>query len=221
MDFHRAPTLRSSRRLSRKRGISLVEVMIAATIFTVLSMSATAMFLQNQRASIAIRYRTQVTNTALNILEQLRLKNYTDLETLHRAAVAAPTTEHTTLVLIADPAYVPPTPNPYADKNFPDGLRPVELKLNVVDGDVINTTHTPVNVPMEADANAPELPTRYWLTLRYNDQRDPDPELGGIVQAMEVALVFQWRMPQRTEWQEGTVRLAVVNPQALKTVAKP
>ncbi len=195
--------------------------MIAATIFTVLAMSATAMFLQNQRASIAIRYRTQVTNTALNILEQLRLKNYTELETLHKNALASPTGTHTTLVLIADPAYTPPTPNPYASYNFPSGLRPVELILNVVDGEVINTTYTNVDVPMESEAKATKLPTRYWLTLRYNDQRDPDPELGGIVQAMEVALVYQWRMPQRTDWQEGTVRLAVVNPQALKSTAKP
>ncbi len=195
--------------------------MVATTIFTVLAMSGTALFLQNQRAAHSLRYRTQVTNTALNILEQLRLKNFVDLRTLRETALANRTATHTTMVLIADPAYTPPSPDPYASLNLPAGLRPVELKLNVVDADVIKNTYTEVEIPMESAsaANATRLPARYWLTLKFNDQLNPDPQFGGIVQSMEVALVYKWRMPRRTEWQEGTIRLSVINPQAHKIPA--
>lgn len=204
---------------TRRRGFSLAEVMVAATLFTVLAMSGTSLFLQNQRASVALRYRTQVTNTALNILEQLRLKNFVELRTLRDTALANQTATHTSMVLIADPAYTPPTPDPYAALNIPSGLRPVELMLNVVDASVIKNAHTLIDIPMESASGSIKLPTRYWFTLRFKDQRNPDPALGGIVQAMEIALVYQWRMPQRTDWQEGTIRLTVVNPQAYKIPA--
>lgn len=195
--------------------------MVAATLFTALAMSGTALFLQNQRAAHSLRYRTQVTNTALNILEQLRLKNFVDLRTLREAAVANRYATHTTMVLIADPSYTPPAPDPYASLNLPVGLRPVELMLNVVDTDVIKNSFTEIDIPMESAtaATATRLPTRYWLTLKFNDQRDPDPKFGGIVQSMEVSLVYKWRMPGRSEWLEGTVRLTVVNPQAYRIPA--
>jgi hypothetical protein len=188
--------------------------MIAATIFTVLSVSATALFIQNQRASIGLRYRTQVTNTALNILEQLRLKNYNDLKILRDTALASPTTLHTALVLVADPLYTIPTSSPYTGLNLPTGLRPLELNLNVVDGTVISTDRTSLDVPMEVALNSTKLPTRYWLTLKFNESMTTPR-----VQAMEVALIYQWRMPQQTEWQEGTIRLVVTNPQAIKNTA--
>jgi prepilin-type N-terminal cleavage/methylation domain-containing protein len=204
---------------ANNRGFSLVEVMVAATIFTALAMSGTALFIQNQRASVALRYRTQVTNTALNILEQLRVKNFVDLRTLRETALASKTATHTTMVLIADPTYTPPSTDPYAALKLPAGLRPIELKLNVVDAEVINDSYTVIELPMESAGAATKLNTRHWLTLKFKDQRDPDPSAGGIVQAMEVALVYQWRMPQGTVWHEGTIRLTVANPQAYKIPA--
>lgn len=198
----------------RSRGVTLAEVMIAATLFTMLAVSATALFIQNQRASIGLRYRTQVTNTALNILEQLRLKNYNDLLTLRAESLATPANPHTTMVLVADPLYTPPTPDPYASLNLPTGLRPMELNVNVVDGTVIRTGRTSLNLPMESTSAKLFLPTRYWLTLKFNQSLTTP-----IVQAMEVTLVYQWQMPQQTNWQEGTIRLVVTNPQAVKSVA--
>jgi prepilin-type N-terminal cleavage/methylation domain-containing protein len=214
-------TPRFARPRTRRRGVSLVEVMVAATIFTVLAMSGTAAFLQNQRASIALRYRTQVTNTALNMLEQLRLKNYQELKKLRDEATAKPTDPFTAMVLVADPLYTPPTPDPYAALNLPAGLRPVELNLNAVDDKVINSARKQLDLMMESTANAPKLPTRYWLTLKFTNSTNPDIKgaLGGIVQAMEIALVYQWQMPRQTEWKEGTIRLVVTNPQAVKNIA--
>jgi hypothetical protein len=185
--------------------------MIAATIFTVLSVSATAVFIQNQRASVGLRYRTQVTNTALNILEQLRLKNYNDLKILRDTALAAPNTLYTTLVLVADPLYTIPTSSPYTSLNLPVGLRPLELNLNAVDGTVISMDRTNFDIPMEVAINATKLPTRYWLTLKVNESMSTPR-----VEVIEVALIYQWRMPNQTTWQEGTIRLAVTKPQAIK-----
>jgi len=212
------PHARATRAVRRlpKRGTSLVEVMIAATIFTMLAMSGTAMFLQNQRTAVTYRYRTQATNTALNMLEQLRLKNYEELKTLRAACLASPTTDHTTMILVADPAYVPPTPDPYASLNLPPGLHPLELKVNVNDGTVIKDAYTLLDLPMETGANAVKLKTRYWLTLKYNESMGTD-----IVQAMELALVYQWRAASSTNWQENTIRLVVTNPQAVKAIIAP
>ncbi|ATC62733.1 hypothetical protein CMV30_01430 [Nibricoccus aquaticus] len=188
--------------------------MVAATIFTIFAVSATGLFIQNQRASVGLRYRTQVTNTALNILEQLRLKNYNELKALRAAALLAPTGTHTTTVLVGDPLYVPPTVNPYASLNLPAGLRPEELILNVLDGTVISINRTNIKLPMESGLNTTKLDTRYWLSMKYNESLSTP-----IVQAIEIALIYQWKMPQRTNWQEGTIRLVVINPQAVKNVA--
>ena len=194
------------------RGVSLVEVMIAATIFTVLAMSGTAFFIQNQRMSVAIRYRTQVTNTSLNILEQLRLKNYQELKTLWTAATAAPGATHNTIVIVSDPAYVPPNPDPFSSLNLPQGLRPLEIKINVLDDAVIDRTKTYLELPMDSEPRGEKLSTRYWLTLKHN-QSNTSP----IVEAFEIALIYEWRPPRQPTWQEGTIRLVVANPQAVKT----
>ena len=207
------PARHARRPLSARgaRGVSLVEVMIAATIFTVLAMSATGFFLQNQRTALSLRYRTQVTNTALNILEQMRLKNFYELESFWEAATAAPASSHKSVVIVSDPSYVPPSPDPFAYLNLPSGLRPLELKLNVLDDEVINNSNTNLQLPMESGANAVKLDTRYWFTLKRNESL-----VSPIVQAIEIALVYEWKSARQTTWQQGTVRLVVTNPQAVK-----
>src|ERR1043166_2012605 len=120
-----------------RQGFSLIEVMIAAFMFTLLAVSTTTMFVQNQRMITRFRYRTHVTNAALNLLEQLRLYQYTTVKGIHDSDSSSSVPQ--VLVSLADPTYSRPATDPYPASGYPyngvlDGYRPIPLNLNFLDG---------------------------------------------------------------------------------------
>lgn len=183
--------------LSRRGGFSLVEVMVAAVIFTMLAVSATSVFLQNNRMMATLRYRTHVTNTALSIVEQLRLNEFATIKGFHDAATP------TVLINLPDPTYVAAAPDI-------SGYRPTSLNINVLDGVQKNTNWTYTDLFVESSTTAPKAKARFWTAINANISA-----ASPVVEIYEVAIMYQWKNPaaKATDpWQSNTIRLTVPNP---------
>jgi|GEM_PF-3217685 len=184
--------------LQGRFGYSLVEVMVAAVIFTIVGLSTTSVFLQNNRLMTALRYRTHVTNTALSIVEQLRLNQFTTIKGYHDTAASA------IQVNLPDPTYIP-------TGSELTGYRPVSLNINVLDGVVQNnTTWTSVDLFLENSPKAPKLKARFWTTLNANLSASTP-----VVEIYEVAVMYQWKNAADSAsapWQSSTIRVAIPNP---------
>ncbi|MBE2213998.1 MAG: hypothetical protein IAE82_09020 [Opitutaceae bacterium] len=173
--------------------MTLVEVMVATAIFTILATGLTAAYIQNMRMAKAQAYRTQAINTAMTVLEQLRANGYSDLRTNFHA---------------------PPSPPPFVIKLLdpsqttiePTGYRDFELPINVRDGAELTDTWTETALQIEAADSAPRLPMRFWLTL----DRDA-AETGDIHAVFQLTLFYQWSTPgsNGADWKTGNLRMAV------------
>ena len=173
--------------------MTLVEVMVASVIFTMLAMGLTAGYIQNMRMAKAQAFRTQAINTAMTILEQLRANGYSDLRTNFHA-------------LPNPPAFVVKLLDPTQTTVEPTGYRDFELPINVRDGTELTDTWTDTELRIETSATAPTLPMRFWLTL----DRDV-AETGDIHAVFQLTLFYQWRTPgdSSTDWKTGNLRMAV------------
>ena len=226
------------RRSQRTGAFTLVEVMVAATLFTITAMSIGALFVQNNMMSTRLRYRSNATNAALNILEQIRVLNFTDLTNIYNASATIPGTY--IRVLIADPnapdhsslAAPDPTLTPTGTPagipgvggisvpgavSVPLGYQNIDLIINVRDGMIIpplNATWNNLSLPLTSTASAPRMPMRIWLTLKYNTSISGDVTVTAPGQAFEIALVYQWQQPgasSTSPWDSATVRAVLVN----------
>jgi type II secretory pathway pseudopilin PulG len=99
--------------------MTLVEVLIAAGIFAMLSVGLTATFIQSLRFAKIIFHRTQAINTAVNVVEQLREKGFTDLLNEYYQ----PTTPPAITVKIVDPTAGSNFPSCYSDLAIPINMR--------------------------------------------------------------------------------------------------
>lgn len=182
---------------SRRSGFSLVEVMVAAVIFTLLAVSATSVFLQNNRMMATLRTRTHVTNTALSIVEQLRLNEFATIKGFHDAATPA------ILINLPDPTYTAVAPDV-------SGYRPTSLNINVLDGVQKNANWTYSDLFVESSTTALKTKARFWTAINANISASSP-----VVEVYEVAIMYQWKNPAakpNDPWQSNTIRLTVPNP---------
>ena len=63
--------------------MSLVEVMMATGILAFVATTMVGVFLQNQRFSYFLGYRSQAITTSLSILEQLRFRQYSEIADIY------------------------------------------------------------------------------------------------------------------------------------------
>ena len=220
----------AARRRSRTAAFTLVEVMIAAIIFTMTAISVGTMFLQNNNMSMRLRYRTNATNAALNILEQVRVLNFDTLNTFYTTSAPTTVTGAYVRVLISDPnapdhtAYAAPdsdgSPPGVGADPIPLRYQNLDLVLNVRDGVLKNATWSPVLLPLSSSTTSTRMKMRFWLTLKYNQTVSADTTVTAHGQVFEIALVYQWKAPgaatasasTTTGWESGTVRAVVQNP---------
>ena len=207
---------------------TLVEVMVAALIFTILSISITALFVQNNQMSARLRYRTTATNAALNVLEQVRVVDFNGLLSLYNSSATIPGSY--VRVLVADPnapdhtglaapvatLVAPDTPGVGADA-IPLGYQNLDLLINVRDGvttPVLNSAWNTCTLPLNTSTTGVRMPMRFWLTLRYNTTISGDPAVTATGQVFEIALVYQWQQPgtpSSSQWDSASVRAVVTN----------
>jgi len=173
--------------------MTLVEVMVATVLFTILALSLSAAYVQNLRMSKIQVYRTQAINTAVSILEQFRVEGHADIVTKYYD----PADPGPVLVRLLDPTNTTVAPT---------GYRTFEIPFNVRDDEELNDQWTETNLDISGDANGGRLPIRFWLTLR-RDATDTDP----IYDVFQVVLIYQWRSPgaQPGAWETGNFRIAV------------
>ena len=79
----------SQRRIRSVKGMTLVEVMVSATIFSFAAMALVGLFLQNQRFSTYLGYRSQGVTVSLSILEQLRFRQYAEMHDIYNMGNSA------------------------------------------------------------------------------------------------------------------------------------
>jgi hypothetical protein len=209
-------------------GFTLVEVMIAAILFVGMALSITAFFLQNNKMSMALRYRTNATTAALNILEQIRVLDYDSLNTLYTTSAPIAVTNAFVRVLITDPnapdhtSWTAPDPTSTTTPGFgadkiPLKYQNLDVVINVRDGVIKNSAwNVPaLGLPLESSATALRMPMRFWLTLNYNNaavSTDTGVPAGDV---FEIVLVYQWQQPgsaATSPWESGTVRAVVQKP---------
>jgi prepilin-type N-terminal cleavage/methylation domain-containing protein len=178
-------------------GFTLVEIMVATVIFTITSLALASSFIQNEKFTRAISYRTQATTISMGMVEQIRWVAYSQIP----AAVAAGNIP----VVVMDPA------NINTDSGTPAGYRPISLLINSFTSTVAtsssNATWTTTTIPVDTDLAAPKMPIRWWLTINQNTTTG-----SGACDAYEITLIYQWQIPGNTAnpWQSGTIRL--LNP---------
>jgi prepilin-type N-terminal cleavage/methylation domain-containing protein len=207
---------------------TLVEVMVAAVIFTILAVSISALFVQNNQMSSRLRYRTTATNAALNILEQIRLVDFNGLTSLYASSATIPGSY--VRVLVADPnapnhsglaapdatLVAPDTPGVGADA-IPIGYQNLDLLINVRDGvttPVLNSAWNTCTLPLNTSTTGIRMPMRFWLTLKYNTIISGDPAITATGQVFELALIYQWQQPgtpSSSQWDTASVRAVVTN----------
>lgn len=215
-------------------GFTLVEVMIAATIFLMTAMSIGALFVQNNKMSMRLRYRTNATNAALNILEQIRVLDFTSLDTLYtksatesgafiRVLIGDPNAPDHSAVAAPDPTGTPPALAPgFGADTIPLKYENLDLVINVRDGVIVpplNSTWNTFSVPLtNSTSPTARMPMRYWLTLKYNTAISGDATIVATGQAFEIVLVYQWQQPgtpASSPWESATVRAVVQNQSPL------
>ena len=207
---------------------TLVEVMIAPILFVMMAISISTFFLQNNKMSMTLRYRTNATTAALNILEQIRVLDYDSLRTLHNSSAPLTVTNAFVRVLITDPnapdhtSWSAPDPTSSTAPGFgadkiPLKYQNLDVVINVRDGVVKNSAwNVPSSgLPLESSATATRMPMRFWLTLNYNGTAVSSDTTIPVGDVFEIVLVYQWQQPgssPTSEWQSGTVRAVVQNP---------
>ena len=229
---------RFGRRSQHTAAFTLVEVMVAATLFTMIAMSVGGLFVQNSKISATLRYRSNATNAALNLLEQIRTLNFTDLTNIHNASATIPgayirvlvtdpnAPDHSslphpdpTLPNAGNPTGIPGvgTSNYASDTSVPVGYQNVDLVINVRDGVILpplNANWNYFSVPLSSTPSAPRMAMRIWLTFNYNTAISGDASVTAPGQAFEIALVYQWQQPgapSTASWESATVRAVLVN----------
>ncbi len=173
--------------------MTLVEVMVATAIFTMLATGLTATYVQNMRMAKAQSFRTQAINTAMTVLEQLRSNGYSDLRTVYHEPASPPAFT----VKLLDPTQMAVDPTGYRDLSLP---------INVRDGTGLVGDWTETELIIETRADAPRLPMRFWVTL----DRDT-AETGEVHAVFQLTLFYQWRTPgsSSNDWKTGNLRMAV------------
>jgi prepilin-type N-terminal cleavage/methylation domain-containing protein len=176
---------------SSKRGLTLTEVLVAAGIFAIVATTLVGVFLQNQRYSHFLGYRTQAVTTALSILEQLRFQQYAEVADIYNAGAAG-----TISVTIADPAEL-------------SGYRDIVLPVNMRDQTEYQRDWTSTTIVVDPDADAPRLPIRFFLHLTRNLVNSGSSK----IDVFEIVLLYQWPREGRSseDWHTGNVRLVVPN----------
>ena len=154
---------------TRTRGMTLVEIMMGASLLAMLATTLVSLFIQNFRMSKIQAFRSQAVTTSLTILEQLRFMQYPQVETVYLAGTSGAFS-----VRVVDPtqttAYVT-----------------LSLPVNVRDGVLQSATWTTVNVVVDPDSTKPRLPMKFFLTLKRNRQTS-----GTKVDLFEVVLLYQY-----------------------------
>jgi hypothetical protein len=208
------------------RGMTLVEVMIGATLLTIIGGSLVAAFIQNARFSQAIAIRTVATTAAIGISEQIRAVAYADFAIIHDDPTAKNllielfdpnVTDNSGVIDVSDEEAVK-----MATSATNCGMRLVKLPLNVVDGDPKNGDWTRADIPLvlSEDGTTTKRPVemRFWVT---SQRRQPTivKNANGTqsiitqCQLFEIALIYQWRNPNLsgTKWQSGVIRMVTPN----------
>jgi len=187
--------------------MTLVEVMVAAVIMTMLATSLVSLFIQNARFARAIALRTVATTTAVGVAEQIRANAYADLAICHNN----PTTNSLAIELF-DPT----------NASAPQGMLKIALPINTVDGAEKNSNWTEVTLPMVLDETGKKtrLPVqmRFWVTSQIRqptitkDQNNKETTVTRC-QLFEVALIYQWKNANfsDTKWNSGVIRLVTPN----------
>lgn len=177
-------------RTGKRRGMTLVEIMVATVLFTLLALTLTASYVQNLRMSKIQVYRTQAINTAVSILEQFRVEGHTDILNKYYD----PTDPDPITVRLLDPTNTTVAPT---------GYRSFQIPFNARDDETLNASWTDTNIQIAADGAT--LPIRFWLTLR-RDASTTEP----IYDAFQVVLIYQWRTPGTSgTWETGNFRIVV------------
>ncbi|WP_221028795.1 type IV pilus modification PilV family protein [Actomonas aquatica] len=169
--------------------MTLIEVMVAAGILAVVATTMVGIFLQNQRFSYFLGYRSQAITTSLSILEQLRFRQYAEIADVYNAGAAGSVT-----VSLADPAEA-------------DGYRDVIIPVNIRDNTELSPNWTTANITVDPDSNT-KLPMKFFLMLKRNYSNS-----GTKMDVFEVILLFKWRRSAENndEWETSNVRLVVPN----------
>jgi type II secretory pathway pseudopilin PulG len=216
-------------RRARTGAFTLVEVMIAAILFTLVSLSIGFLYVQNNRMATRLRYRTNATNAALNVLEQIRVLDFSNLLVLHTTASSPTNAPAYIRVLIADPNAVDHTtldaPDPtntsaapwagFGADTIPLKFQNLDVYINVLDGTEVQSAWNTCTLPLESSPTAPRMNMRFWLTLKYNTVVSGDAAITATGQVFEIILVYQWQQPGSSAssvWSSGTVKAVVQNP---------
>lgn len=187
--------------------MTLVEVMVAAVIFTILATSLVSLFIQNARFARAISLRTVATTTAVGVAEQIRANAYADFAVYHNN----PTTSSLEIELF-DPTKA----------SASQGMFKVSLPINSADGAVANSDWTEVTLPMVLDQTGKKtrLPVqmRFWVSSQLRQPtitKDKDGKEITVTrcQLFEVALIYQWKNPNFSgaRWNSGVIRIVTPN----------
>jgi type II secretory pathway pseudopilin PulG len=226
----------ATHRHSHTTAFTLVEVMIAAVLFTFVALTVSALVIQNNNMTTRLRYKTNATNAALNILEQIRVLDFTNLTTLYTKSSplnSPPCTYAYLRVLITDPnapdltGLTEPAPDdattpgfqsdyPSSTYSVPPRYRNIDLKLNVRDNTEIYSNWTACDLPLQSTATSGKttMPMRFWLTFKYNTLISGSSTITATGQVFEITLVYQWKQPassSSSSWESGVVKAAVKN----------
>jgi len=211
---------------ARDRAFTLVEVMIATALFTLVALSIGSLYVQNYQIATRLRYRTNATNAALNILEQIRVLDFNKLSDLYKVASAPSNVPAFIRVLITDPNaadhthWDPPDPKDTTLAGFGTDIIPLryqnlDLKINVLDDAETNSTWNVCSLPLQSSPTAPRMPMQFWLTLKYNTAVSGDNNVKATGEVFEIVIVYQWQQPataSTSTWASGTVRAVIHNP---------
>lgn len=221
-------------RCSRRglRGFTLVEVMVSTFLFTLIGLSVAASLVENMQMSTRLRYRTQAVNVALNFLEQVRVMQYSSVKDLCTKAAINSSTYLRLIVqdsgaadytAIASPSPTDTTPG-YGVQEVPLGYQYYDMKINVVNGTVTNTAANTYSgtsgFAVENTATGTvtvRMPMKFWLTIKYNEIISSDPLVTAKGEAVEIVITYYWQDPTSSDWKAGTIRAAIVNPNAKKS----
>lgn len=169
--------------------MTLVEVIVATGILAFVSTSMVGVFLQNQRYSYYLGYRSQAITTSLSILEQLRFRQYAEIADIYNLGASGAVT-----VTIADPS----------DSN---GYREISIPVNVRDNTELNQNWATASITVDPDSNT-RLPMKFFLILKRNYV-----STGAKMDVFEVILLFKWQRGGAGDdtWETSNVRLVVPN----------
>jgi prepilin-type N-terminal cleavage/methylation domain-containing protein len=184
----------------RRSGVTLLEILIATTLFSLLAAGLTALYTANLRFAKAQSYRTQAITAAMSLVEQIRFNGYPDILTKYYT----PSTPENFVVKIVDPTVTSGTPTGYRDLTVP---------INVRDSTTLNTNWTTTSIYIEPSAAAPKLPMRFWVTLTSDAATS-----GTIHEIFRLAVVYQYRLPNAStnDWETGNLRVVIPKLSAYK-----